>query len=131
MAIDTAPTDTLTLTLSDELADTPGSGVERVVDRETLEEAEAILESDLGDEPDVDVWVLRDGTQAVSALVAARDADGVTITGFATAPEHRRAGRGERLLRAVLGHYALEGTPVASLATTHECDGLCRRIGFS
>lgn len=133
MAIDTAPATELTLLLSDDLAETPGGGVERAVDRETLAEADAILAPDRGvaEGPGVDVWVLRDGADGVSALVAERDGDTVALCAFATLVEHRRRGHGEHLLRAVLGHYALEGATVATVAVSAAGDGLCRRIGFA
>ena len=130
MAATTPPATSLTLVLTDDLADTPGTGVERAVDRESFVEAETILAAEgfeVTDGPATDVWLLRDGAHPVSALVAERDGDAVTLLALATLAEHRRQGHGERLVRAVLGHYALEGAPAAAAPA----NGLSRRVGFS
>lgn len=108
MAVCTAPKPLLTLRLDDDLANADGRGVERAVDAASLGEAADLLliaPSALTGE----VWLLRAGGHALSALAAERDGDVVTIT--ALAPSHA-----EPLLRAVLGHYALEGAVEARLA---------------
>lgn len=108
MAVCTAPKPFLTLRLDDDLANADGRGVERAVDAESLGEAADLLliapAALTGD-----VWLLRAGGHALSALAAERDGDVVTIG--ALTPSHA-----ERLLRAVLGHYALEGAVEARLA---------------
>lgn len=122
MAVDTAPKPALTLLLDDDLAAAPARGVERAVDTASLGEAADLLlvaPSALAGR-DVDVWLLRTGGHALSALVAERDPDGIAITAVSST-------HAEPLLRAVLGHYALEGVESATMATA---EGLARRLGF-
>jgi hypothetical protein len=109
MAVDTAA-QTRTLKLTDDLAVVPARGVERAVDASSFREAADLLlvPPSAVEGRDVEVWLLRIGAHAVSALVAERDADAVTITRIAP-------GHAEPLLQAVLGHYALEGVEVAHL----------------
>ena len=125
MAVDTALTPSLTLRLDDDLAGAPARGVERAVDDASLREAADLLlvaPSALRD-VGTDVWLLRSGAHALSALVAERDADTVAITAIA-------ATHVEPLLRAVLGHYALEGAQSATVAAPGGADGALRRLGF-
>jgi ribosomal protein S18 acetylase RimI-like enzyme len=131
MAVDTALRPSLTLALEDDLAAAPARGVERVVDDTSRSEAAALLgiDADVLARPHADAWLLRDGAQPISALAAEPSADGVAVTMLATAPGHRRRGHAEQLLRAVLGHYALEGVPAATLTVTPEAEALCRRLG--
>ena len=126
MAVDTAAPERLTLKLTDDLAAAPARGVERATDWNTIREAADLLlvgPSALGAR-ELDVWLLRSGSHALTALVAQRDADGVTITRIA--PAHA-----EPLLRAVLGHYALEGVETATLDPGDGTQALARRLGFS
>ena len=132
----------MTSTLDCALAEAPARGVERAVDPACMEEvAELVrsaygltgsagLRSDLPDVPGVDAWLLRENGRAVAALVATADPDLVAIWSMAVAPEHQRQGRGAHLLRAVLGHYALEGATVACLVATPEGERLYRSVGF-
>src|SRR5688500_5808573 len=126
MAVDTAPKPALTLALDDDLADAPARGVERAVDDASLGEAADLLllppSALLG--RDVDVWLLRAGGHALSALVAERAPDGIAITALAST-------HAEPLLRAVLGHYALEGAETATIAPSPASDAVVRRLGFS
>jgi len=100
----------LTLQLTDDLADAPGRGVERAVDAASLREAADLLlvsPSTLAGRGDVEIWLLRVGVHALSALVAVRDGEGVVITAIAQT-------HAEPLLRAVLAHYTLDGVATAS-----------------
>ena len=119
MTVCAAPKPLLTLRLDDDLANAEGRGVERSVDTASLHEAADLLlvaPSALAG----DVWLLRIGGHALSALVAERDGDVVTVGAVA-------ASHAERLLRAVLGHYALEGAVEARLP-----DGpAARALGFA
>jgi hypothetical protein len=116
MAVDTAAARTLTLLLADDLAAAPARGVERAVDQASLEEGAALLAVEVS-ALDGDVWLLRRQSVAVAALLASRDPDGVTIAAIAGEDE-------EYLLRAVLGHYALEGVLAATLQET-----VCSSLG--
>ena len=49
---------------------------------------------------------------------------------MATAPARRHEGHGSCLLRAVLGHYALEGATRACLIATGGSETLYRAVGF-
>jgi GNAT superfamily N-acetyltransferase len=49
---------------------------------------------------------------------------------MATLPARQREGHGARLLRAVLGHYALEGATKACLISTPAGERLYRSLGF-
>jgi ribosomal protein S18 acetylase RimI-like enzyme len=133
MAVDTAARPSLSLALEDDLAAAPARGVERVVDAASRSDAAALLgvPGDALARPHVDAWLVRDGAHPVSALAAEHSADGVTVTMLATAPDHRRRGHAEHLLRAVLGHYALEGVPAATLTATPAAESLCKRLGFA
>ena len=123
MAVDTAPKPALTLMLAldDDLAAAPARGVERAVDDASIGEAADLLlvapSTLLG--RDVDVWLLRAGGHALSALVAERDPDGIAITALGSTHT-------EPLLRAVLGHYALEGIEQATIAP----GATAERLGF-
>jgi hypothetical protein len=122
MAVDTAAAEALTLKLTDDLADAPARGVERAVEPTALREAADLLlvaPSKL-QQRDADVWLLRVGAHAISALVAERDGDGIAIPRMSTS-------HAEPLLRAVLGHYALEGLGAATLADSPQA----RALGFS
>ena len=119
MTVCAAPKPLLTLRLDDDMANAEGRGVERSVDASSLHEAADLLlvaPSALAG----DVWLLRLGGHALSALAAERDGDVVTITALT-------ASHGERLLRAVLGHYALEGAVEARLAA----GPAARALGFA
>jgi hypothetical protein len=122
MAVDTAPR-VLTLLLADDLAAAPARGVERAVDSASFAEAAELLGAQstaLG----ADVWLLRRASVAVAAVVASPSADGVVVSGLAGEDV-------EELLRAVLGHYALEGVPAAALAVAPDIGDVARRLGFS
>ena len=126
MAADTVTTTALTLALSDDLADAPARGVERAVCDQSIREAADLLlvaPSALHGR-DVEVWLLRAGVHALSALVAERDEDGIAITALAST-------HAEPLLRAVLGHYALEGIESASVAEPGAAEAVLRRLGFA
>jgi ribosomal protein S18 acetylase RimI-like enzyme len=132
----------MTLDLDCALAEAPARGVERVVDAAGMEElcelvraayaidGSAGLRSDLPEVPGADAWLLREDGRAVAGLVATADPDLVAIWSMAVAPEHQRAGRGATLLRAVLGHHALEGVTVACLVATPAGEPLYRALGF-
>jgi predicted N-acetyltransferase YhbS len=49
---------------------------------------------------------------------------------MATPPQQQRLGHGGRLLRAVLGHYALEGATSACVIATAAGEPLYRSLGF-
>ena len=126
MAVDAAAKPALTLALTDDLADAPARGVERAVCDESLREAADLLlvaPSALQGR-DVEVWLLRAGVHALSALVAERAVDGIAIT--AVASTHV-----EPLLRAVLGHYALEGVASATIAAPGPAEAIVRGLGFA
>jgi hypothetical protein len=115
MAVDTAapaeaPAEPLTLKLTDDLAASPARGVERAVDTASVREAADLLlvaPSSIGDR-DTDVWLLRANGHALSALVVDRACEQIVVTAVASSYS-------EQLLRAVLGHYALEGVTHATL----------------
>ena len=126
MAADVVTTTVLTLALTDDLAGAPARGVERAVCDESIREAADLLlvaPSALRDR-DADVWLLRTGSHALSALVAERTPDGVAITALASTHV-------EPLLRAVLGHYALEGVEAALIEPAPDAERVLRRLGFS
>ena len=124
------------------LAEEPSAGVERAVDASGFEEVEALvgaafglhgptgLRHDLHEVPGADAWLLRRDGHAVAALVATADPDLLGIWSMATAPALQRRGHGGRLLRAVLGHYALEGATTACLVATPAGEPLYRALGF-
>ena len=134
----------MSLDLSCELADGPCSGVERAVDATTVEEVSELvraafgltgsagLRQDLAEVPGADAWLLREHAtgRAVAALVATADPDLVGVWSMATAPARQRQGHGTCLLRAVLGHYALEGASTACLISTPAGESLYRSVGF-
>ena len=125
-AVSTAPVAALTLTLDDDLADAPARGVERAVCDESLREAADLLlvAPSALDGHGADVWLLRAGAHALSALVAERVPGGIAITAIA-------ATHVAPLLRAVLGHYALEGVERATIAPPADAEGVVRGLGFS
>ena len=126
MAVDTAPKPALTLSLTYDLADAPARGVERAVCDESLREAADLLlvaPSALQGR-DVEVWLLRAGVHALSAVAVERDATGVAITALSSTHV-------EPLLRAVLGHYALEGIETATLPPSTDAGAVAHRLGFS
>jgi predicted N-acetyltransferase YhbS len=142
--VDAGTTPLMTLELDCDLAGAPCAGVERAIDPATVEEvAELIraafgvtgstgLRPDLGEVPGTDAWLLREpGGRAVSALVATADPDLIGVWSMATAPARHREGHGGRLLRAVLGHYALEGATTSCLVSTPAGEPLYRSIGFT
>jgi hypothetical protein len=126
MAADTVTTTALTLALTDDLADTPARGVERAVCDQSIREAAdlLLLAPSALQGRDVEVWLLRAGVHALSALVAERDAGGIVVTALASTHV-------EALLRAVLGHYALEGVASASIDAALASDPAVRALGFS
>jgi ribosomal protein S18 acetylase RimI-like enzyme len=147
-AIDAGLTDAgtaslMAMDLDDALAEAPCQGVERAIDPATVEEvAELVraafalhgstgLRHDMAEVPGADAWLRRDRDgRAVAALVATADPDLVGIWSMATHPDRRHEGHGGCLLRAVLGHYALEGAARACLITTGSGEGLYREVGF-
>src|SRR3954447_23689981 len=86
------------------------SAFARGIARASVLEASALLGTQLTPVDGVEAWVSRDGA---AALVTA-DADLVGIWALAGSD------RAEPLLRAVLGHYALEAVPTAYAAATPE-----------
>jgi ribosomal protein S18 acetylase RimI-like enzyme len=134
----------MTLDLRDcTLAESPSAGVERVVDAAGIEEVAeltaaafglrraVLLERRLHEAPGLEAWLLRESGHAVSSVVATSDPDLVGIWSMATAPTARRAGRATKLLRAVLGHYALCGAQAACLVATPAGEPLYRSLGFT
>lgn len=136
-----APLMTLELDLA--LAESPCAGVERAIDPATVEEVSELVRSafaisgstglrhDLAEVPGADAWLLRepDG-RAVASLVATADPDLVAVWSMATFPSRQREGHGTCLLRAVLGHYALEGATTACVVSTPAGTPLYRKVGF-
>ena len=126
-----------------ELATSPTAGVERAGDPGSFAEVDALvtaafglnnepgLRRDLDQVPGADAWLLRDERRrAVSAVVATADPDLLTLWSMATPPSAQRRGHGGRLLRAVLGHYALEGARSACVIATPAGEPLYRSLGF-
>jgi GNAT superfamily N-acetyltransferase len=141
--VDAGSAPLMSLELSDELAGGPCAGVERAIDPATIEEVAELVRSafgltgstglrhDLADVPGADAWLLRERSgRAIAALVATADPDLVGIWSMATVPSRQREGHGTRLLRAVLGHYALEGATTACLVSTAAGESLYRSVGF-
>ena len=141
--VDAGSAPLMSLELSDELADGSSAGVERAIDPATIEEVAELVRSafgvtgptglrhDLADVPGADAWLLRERNgRAVAALVATADPDLVGIWSMATVPTRQREGHGTRLLRAVLGNYALEGALTACLVSTPAGESLYRSLGF-
>jgi GNAT superfamily N-acetyltransferase len=134
----------MSLELSCELADGPCAGVERAVDPATIDEVSELVRSafglagstglrhDLAEVPGADAWLLREhhNGRAIAALVATADPDLVGVWSMATVPARQREGHGTCLLRAVLGHYALEGATTACLVSTPAGESLYRSVGF-
>jgi predicted N-acetyltransferase YhbS len=125
------------------LAAAPTAGVERAVDEAGFAEVESIvtaafglrgepgLRHDLHEVPGADAWLLRDASgRAVSAVVVTADPDLLGLWSMATPPAEQRRGHGGRLLRAVLGHYALEGARNACVIATAAGEPLYRSLGF-
>jgi ribosomal protein S18 acetylase RimI-like enzyme len=125
------------------LAEAPTAGVERAVDAAGFAEVEALvaaafglrgepgLRHDLHEVPGADAWLLRDERGcAVSAVVTTADPDLLGLWSMATPPALQRRGHGGRLLRAVLGHYALEGAASACVVATPAGERLYRSLGF-
>jgi GNAT superfamily N-acetyltransferase len=134
----------LALELDCALAEAPSAGVERAVDADAMDDAAALvaaafalrgagaLRPDLPDVPGADAWLLRDELgRPLSAMVATVDADLVGVWSMATPPPLQRRGHAGRLLRAVLGHYALEGATTACLVATPAGAALYRALGFA
>ena len=123
-------------------AEAPTAGVERAVDDGGFQEVEALvgaafglrgptgLRRDLHEIAGADAWLLRVDGRAVSALVATADPDLLGLWSMATLPAEQRRGHGMRLLRAVLGHYALEGAQTACVIATEAGASLYRAAGF-
>lgn len=124
-------------------AEAPSARVERVVDRNGLDEVAELVAAafgldgsdvigrDLFDAQGADGWLLRDEEgHAVSALVATADPDLLGLWSMATPPAAQRRGHGAHLLRAVLGHYALEGLTAACVIATEQGEPLYRSVGF-
>lgn len=123
-------------------AEAPSGGVERAVDDGGFQEVEALvgaafglrgptgLRRDLHELQGADAWLLRVDGRAVSALVATADPDLLGLWSMATLPAEQRRGHGARLLRAVLGHYALEGATTACVIATDAGVALYRAAGF-
>lgn len=134
----------MSLDLDCELADGPCAGVERAIDPATIEEvAELVraafglagaagLRHDLAEVPGADAWLLREPTgRAIASLIVTADPDLVAVWSMATLPARQREGHGTCLLRAVLGHYALEGATTACLISTPSGESLYRSVGFT
>lgn len=133
----------MAIDLDDAMAEAPTAGVERATDAPAFEEVEELvgaafglrgatgLRSDLHEVPGADAWLLRerDG-HAVAAVVATADPDLVGLWSMATPPALQRRGHGGRLLRALLGHYALEGVATACVVATPAGEHLYRSAGF-
>ena len=126
------------------LAEAPTAGVERAGDPGSFAEVEALvsaafglrgepgLRHDLDEVEGADAWLLRDERRrAMSAVVATADPDLLALWSMATPPEAQRRGHGGRLLRAVLGHYALEGARSACVIATPAGEPLYRSLGFA
>ena len=142
--IDAGTAPLMSLELTCELAAGPCAGVERAVDPATIEEVSELIRSafglagstglrhDLAEVPGADAWLLREPStgRAIAALVATADPDLVGVWSMATVPARQREGHGVRLLRAVLGHYALEGATTACLISTPAGESLYRSLGF-
>jgi GNAT superfamily N-acetyltransferase len=132
----------MTMTLDASLAEAPTAGVERAGDAATAAEGASLLaeafaledgdwlRGDLPAAEGVDIWLLREARRAVSALVATGDPDLLGIWAMGTPPGCRGRGYAARLLRAVLGHHALEGVDSAFLVATAEGEPLYRSVGF-
>jgi predicted N-acetyltransferase YhbS len=133
----------MSLELDCALAEGPCAGVERAIDSATVEEVSELIRAafglsgsaglrhDLAEVPGADAWLLREpGGRSVASLVATVDPDLVAIWSMATAPARQREGRGTCLLRAVLGHYALEGATAACLISLPGGEPLYRSVGF-
>jgi predicted N-acetyltransferase YhbS len=133
----------MAMDLDDALAEAPCQGVERAIDPATIEEVADLVRSafgfhgstglrhDLAEVPGADAWLRRDRDgRAVAALVATADPDLVGIWSMATRPDRQHEGHGGCLLRAVLGHYALEGATQACLIATDTGEALYRTVGF-
>jgi predicted N-acetyltransferase YhbS len=133
----------MALELDCALAESPCAGVERAIDRAGIEEVSELvraafgisgstgLRPDLPEVPGADAWLLRDRAgHAMATLVATTDPDLVGIWSMATAPDFQRRGVGAGLLRAVLGHYALEGATRACLISTPAGEPFYRSVGF-
>jgi hypothetical protein len=117
----------LALDLDLSLAEEPSAGVERAVDPWGLDEAGDLL---AGGEPLRDgdeAWVLRDAGRALSATVVAVDADRVLVRALAPCP----AASTLRLLRAVLGHHALQGARTAYAVPLPAAGPLFGDLGFT
>jgi ribosomal protein S18 acetylase RimI-like enzyme len=125
-----------------ELAAAPTAGVARAADAGAFEEVELLvgaafglrgptgLRRDVHAAEDTDAWLLREHGRAVSAVVATPDPDLLGLWSMATLPSAQRRGHGEHLLRAVLGHYALEGATTACVIATPAGEPLYRSLGF-
>ena len=126
-----------------DLAEAPTRGVERAVDAAGFAEIEALvtaafglrgepgLRHDLHDVPGADAWLLRDERgRALSSVVVTADPDLLGLWSMATPPALQRRGHGGHLLRAVLGHYALEGAHSACVIATAAGESLYRSLGF-
>ena len=125
------------------LAEAPSGGVERAVHPSCFAEVDALvtaafglrdapgLRRDLHEVPGADAWLLRDGRgRAAAAVIATADPDLVGLWSMATPPQQQRLGHGGHLLRAVLGHYALEGATSACVIATAAGEPLYRSLGF-
>lgn len=134
----------MAMDLEDSLAEAPCQGVERAIDAVTVDEVSELvrqaygfrgptgLRHDMADAPGADAWLKRDRNgHAVAALVATADPDLIGIWSMATLPERQGEGHGGCLLRAVLGHYALEGATRACLIASPAGEALYRSVGFT
>jgi N-acetylglutamate synthase-like GNAT family acetyltransferase len=124
-------------------AEAPSQRVERALDADALDEVgelvaaafgldgSGIIGRELYDAQGADAWLLRNEEgHAVSAVVATADPDLVGLWSVATPPAAQRRGHGAHLLRAVLGHYALEGVTTACVLATEAGEQLYRTLGF-
>ena len=97
------------------------SAFARGVARASVLEASALLGTQLRSVDGVEAWVSRDG----AAALVTPDADVIGI--WTVAAAHLA----EPLLRAVLGHYALEAVPAAYAAATPDTAPLFAKLGFA
>jgi hypothetical protein len=125
------------LALDPDLAATaPSRGVTRAVGADMLAEATALVADAFGvaaveAPPGTDVWLGCEDGHAVSCVIAAQERDQLAIWIVATPAGLRGAGRASGLLRALLGHYALEGLATAHVASPPASRSLFARLGFS
>lgn len=119
--------------------------VERVESEEDLDEVSRVVASGFGlpleavsrvigprllDGPGLDIFLARQGGNAISTVQSTRAGSSVGIWVMATLPEQQRKGAGRALLEYVIAYHCERGANLFYLLATEAGKPLYERIGF-